>query len=312
MAQKATTGTPPAAAQSPIRMNPDTTPLPPVAPGLHRARDAWLSRFRAAGKSGATANKAPRFDATTLEKAVGTVCAIPNPDNAIARLIAAYGIDGEFYAALRELGDSLAAARQPLPPDLRHFEQLTPPEREVLAQAQERIRSARDMVLDAARSDERVEELPLLGRGAPVGKTIASIRDSIQTFLAAAPSRKELLADAGVTDAKLQRLAAFLPQLRTMEISIEARMVGKSGSTQAVVAASLAIESAFQLFSARVKAALEDDPLMKRVTLERLPRAPDRRRTRQAAPGKVAEGGGAGNGGKGGATAPPPKRGDGK
>jgi hypothetical protein len=150
------------------------------------------ARFVGAATGPTVANKDPQFGAADLETSIARILSSSTEEQRlrVSWLIAAYGIDDAFKNTLVVLGARLAAGRQPLPADLRKHEEITPEERAIVFEAADRLRAARDIALEGAKSTNTVEDLALLGRGVPVGKTIDTITAGLQTFLAAgSPAR---------------------------------------------------------------------------------------------------------------------------
>ncbi len=243
--------------------------------------ETWIEGWIATGTAGATAAKDPRYDADVVEQTVKSLIALPATDAEVAALLVKKGVDDQFDAALETTLKRFAAARKPLPPDLRHLESLTPEERAEVDETRELVSDLRDAAFDAARAGEQVDDLSILGRGTAIGKTLESTRDATRLFLTGAASRGPLLEEAGIGSEELDELQKRLDRLQEIEAAAGGRQAAASNNVLETLTLHLALESALLLFAARAKMALRGKAGLKKRTLEKLPRAPERRRAKE-------------------------------
>jgi hypothetical protein len=251
---------------------------------LSRSGAEWAQRFREQAKKEKGEGGEPRFDSATLTQSVQSIVQIPHELPKVAEKLARKGIDADYFAGLKELEKELSAAEKGAPPDLRRVELVSPTDKETLAQALDYLSHLRKAVGAAALAAGNADDARQLGRGSKLSHSLSSVLEGIQLFLAGAPSRKDLIEDAGIDREQLDVLAGYVPKLQAILGEKGRRQQGKDELVQQIALAGLAVESALHVFRARATSALADDALQLASALKRLPRSPERRSKAPAAP----------------------------
>ncbi len=248
----------------------------------------WLPLLTNYGQSAVAAGREPNFEGTLLVSSARRIAKIPADQAELAAPLAREGLGAGFFSAVGEVGEELHAAANAVPPDRRHIELLPPAQKAAVAEVLRHILQARKMAFTVALATGRTEEARALGRGLKVGASLESIRAAVRTFVTGAAERQALLADAGVTPARLARLNEDLVRLDAVETEKAERQQDKDQSSAQINTLSLALEASFGFLRARAEGAFEDAPLQLEATLRYLPRAPERRSQASTDPAKKA------------------------
>ena len=259
-----------------------TNKASPAAPDSALATP-WLPALRAYGNSALASDRDPTFDATLLISTARRIAQIPADNHALAASLASAGLDASYFAALGQLAESLHAVVAQEPPDRRRVELIPPTQKAVVAEALQHIGTARKMVFEVARATGRLAETRALGRGLKIADSFECARRLVRTFLAGATERAALVADAGVTRARLAQLTQDLARLDAVEEEKAERKQGKGDASAEIAALSLALEAGYGYFRSRAIGAFENDPVGLSAALRYLPRAPERRTPAAAA-----------------------------
>lgn len=242
--------------------------------------DAWIARFRTRAEADHTSGTAARLDPDDCVRAARSIARIgDDPSRArVAALLAAKGLDATFLRAAASLADGLQRAVLSAPPDLRTVETITPEERALIAEAGETVAAFKKSAADIALSLDNLDAVKALGRGMSVQKqSLPGVQRALRQFLDGARSRGALLAEAGIGADELAELNEYATRLDAIAASKAARHEQRDELSTSIEVGTLALESLFELYRARVRVACRKEPLVLDQAMSLLPRSPERR-----------------------------------
>jgi len=258
--------------------------MPPAAPVPVPARNpfqcekaAWVVRLEANAARAFEDAKRAADEPEALHGAPAAIRRMLREQPAIAARVATKGIDAAFLDA----GDELAArsrAALNAPRDTSGREVLTPAERDERNAAAAVLRERRDSSKEAAKRQGKLDEAKPLGYGTNLdARSVVSIHAGLKSFADAAPTRMDILTDAGIGPDELADVVARRNRMAALMEVEAARRAGSVQHTAAQDRALLTLEHWVSTFRSRTRTALTGDETAQTLALGALPRSVERR-----------------------------------
>lgn len=261
---------------------PTPDPYLPTDPDAAKAYSAALTLAQASVGKGENA----RLEPGDCEAAIALLVEDFKTHPDWATELAGRKFDAAQFAALAAAVPAYRKATDASPLDGREFEKLTP-QQKARAKAIARVLSAyKNAVTIKAKRTVGVGAVGVLGRGLSVSAaSAASVHAGLSKFITGAEVRAQLLADAGITAADLQKLIGMRDELALYPTVKGQRDHVRTTLAEQVDLYGVLVEVLFDELRVAASTAFAEDAVTYEKIVTRLPRAPERRSKPAGKPG---------------------------